>query len=205
MNEITHVHQLVEETKKRLFVFSLLTLFYFTQRRIRYTTAVIVTDSYSLLMALQTGPTTVEEGILRRIRTPILRLINRRVRLSFQFVFGHCKLTRNEDVDKLAKACMASDATSRAWITDLVTTTKRLNNTTRAGIQNAATLRRSLLGCNVPTKKNGDVPRGIARNRTPRQPSTYWCTPRCVPPESSSALTNFEGKISFAAINSPDG
>ena len=85
-----------------------------TERRVRYTTAVIVTDSYSLLMVLQTGPTTVEEGILRRIWTLILRLINRRVRLSFQFVFGHCNLTRNEDVDKLVKACMASDVTSRA-------------------------------------------------------------------------------------------
>ena len=39
----------------------------------------------------------------------------------------------------------------------------------------------------------------------PEQPSTCWCAPHCVPPESSSALTNLEGKSSFAAMNSRVG
>jgi hypothetical protein len=59
-------------------------------RRITRNTAVIVTDSYSLLMALETGPNTVQEGTLRRLLSLILQLTERRVRLPFQFVFGHC-------------------------------------------------------------------------------------------------------------------
>jgi hypothetical protein len=46
-----------------------LTMFleYTRYRRITQNTAVIVTDSYSLLVALETGPTTVQEGTLRRL------------------------------------------------------------------------------------------------------------------------------------------
>jgi ribonuclease HI len=107
----------------------LTTLLEYTRyQRITRTTAATATDSYSLFATTMAGPITVQEGTLRRMWAFILQPTKRRVRLSFQFVFGHRAFPRNKAVDKLAKSAMSNAVISRAWITDLITTVRRHRN-----------------------------------------------------------------------------
>jgi hypothetical protein len=69
-NQTTHCGRYICSNRAECFAMELgLTMFleYTRYRRITQNTAVIVTDSYSLLVALETGPTTVQEGTLRRL------------------------------------------------------------------------------------------------------------------------------------------
>eukprot|EP00796_Vickermania_ingenoplastis_P012730 gene12730-8679_t len=86
----------------------------------------VFSDSLSLLMALQTGPHCARDGVLQRIWRHILTLLNRSVRLSFQFVFSHCGIPRNEAVDKAAAEGRGLPQRYPAWITDIVTGIKRV-------------------------------------------------------------------------------
>jgi ribonuclease HI len=91
-------------------------------------TAVIVTDWYSLLVTPEAGPTTVQKCTLWRMWAFNLHLTERRVRLSFQFLFGHRAIPRNDAVGKILKSAMSNAVTSRVMVTNLVTTARRHHN-----------------------------------------------------------------------------
>ncbi|SCU70140.1 RNase H, putative [Trypanosoma equiperdum] len=82
---------------------------------------VVFTDSLSLLMALSTGPTVVEDAILRRIWNLILSIVRLRVSANFQFMFLHFEVPRNEAAEKEAEQGSAKPQSYPAWITDIVT------------------------------------------------------------------------------------
>ncbi|EPY25642.1 hypothetical protein STCU_06601 [Strigomonas culicis] len=88
----------------------------------------VFTDSLSLLMALETGPVNAGEGILRRIWRRILRLMRRKhVHFSFQFIFAHTEIAMHDAVDDLAKKGRKFNSQNvPAWITDIVTSIKRV-------------------------------------------------------------------------------
>ncbi|KEG06024.1 Tbingi protein [Trypanosoma grayi] len=84
----------------------------------------VFTDSLSPLMALQTGPLTVTDPILRILWNLLLDLQHRKARIRLQFIFGHCGIAKNEACDKKAKT--ASDLPQRGdtWIPDVVALVK---------------------------------------------------------------------------------
>lgn len=60
----------------------------------------------------------------------MLQLTERRVRLSLRLTFGHCAIRRIEEADQLATYALSRAVAERAWITDPVTSVKRLHNPT---------------------------------------------------------------------------
>ncbi|KAK7195114.1 RNase H [Novymonas esmeraldas] len=107
----------------------------------------IFTDSLSLLMALNTGPTTVVDGILRRIWRQILRLVKRKIHLSFQFIFGHTHIEQHDAVDELAKVGCRLPQNVPAWTTDIITAIRRVKvRPELAAISDPPTQRQQLLG-----------------------------------------------------------
>ncbi|KAH8608590.1 hypothetical protein ERJ75_001292300 [Trypanosoma vivax] len=89
------------------------------------TRVVAFADSLSLLMALNTGPAAVEGAMLRRIWDLILHIVRLRASVSFQFVFSHRGVPRNETEDKAAEQGNAKPQSYPAWITDVVTGVER--------------------------------------------------------------------------------
>ncbi|KAH8606577.1 hypothetical protein ERJ75_001501000 [Trypanosoma vivax] len=81
--------------------------------------------SLSPLMALNEGPSAVEGAMLRRIWDLILRIVRLRASVSFQFVFSHCGVPRNEAADKAAEHGNAKPQSYPAWATDIVTGVER--------------------------------------------------------------------------------
>ena len=70
-------------------------------------------------MALPTGLTAVEDGMLRRIWESLLELVDKRVSVSVQFVFGHCNFPSNDLADKLTRGIQSRDQLVPTWITDM--------------------------------------------------------------------------------------
>ncbi|CCD21781.1 hypothetical protein, conserved in T. vivax, (fragment), partial [Trypanosoma vivax Y486] len=81
--------------------------------------------SLSPLMALNEGPSAVEGAMLRRIWDLILRIVRLRASVSFQFVFSHCGVPRNEAADKAAEHGNAKPQSYPAWATDIVAGVER--------------------------------------------------------------------------------
>ncbi|KAG8340463.1 hypothetical protein TRVL_08707 [Trypanosoma vivax] len=100
------------------------------------TRVVAFKGSLSLLTALNTGPTVVEDAILRRFWDLILRIVRLRVYVNFQFVFSHCGVPRNEAADKVAVEGNAKPQSYPALITDIATGVERqLRNETRKAFE----------------------------------------------------------------------
>ncbi|RNE95217.1 Tvingi protein, partial [Trypanosoma conorhini] len=121
--------------------------------------AAVFTDSLSLslLMVLKTGPVRATDGILRRIWCKILFLARMNVDLSFQFVFSHCGVARNERVGTAADQGHAMPQRYPAWITDIITGVKRRCRRKELAVHEAGegpkTHRTALLGHIRPTPK----------------------------------------------------
>ncbi|KEG05642.1 Tbingi protein, partial [Trypanosoma grayi] len=80
----------------------------------------VFTDSLSLLMALQKGPLTVTDPILRILWNLLLDMQHRKARIRLQFIFGHCGVKKNEARDKKAKAVFDIPQFEDTWIPDVV-------------------------------------------------------------------------------------
>ncbi|KEG07827.1 Tbingi protein [Trypanosoma grayi] len=149
-------------------------------------------------MALQTGPLTVTDPILRLLWNLLLDLQHRKARVRLQFIFGHCGVAKNEACDKEAKA--ASDLPQRGgtWIPDVVALAKRH---IRSQLPKPSIHRSSITGHWNPTHNDPSFPReeeaALARFRTgvshrygwllrvlqPTTPNTCrWCNPIEPPP-----------------------
>ncbi|KAH8610590.1 hypothetical protein ERJ75_001086000 [Trypanosoma vivax] len=63
--------------------------------------------------------------MLRRIWDLILRIVRLRASVSFQFVFSHCGVPRNETEDKAAEQGNAKPQSRPAWVTGIVTGVER--------------------------------------------------------------------------------
>ncbi|KAH8605237.1 hypothetical protein ERJ75_001635300 [Trypanosoma vivax] len=81
--------------------------------------------SLSPLMALNEGPSAVEGAMLRRIWDLILRIVRLRASVSFQFVFSHRGVPRNETEDKAAEHGNTKPQSCPAWVTGIVTGAER--------------------------------------------------------------------------------
>lgn len=118
----------------------------------------LFTDSLSLLMALKTGPVRVTDGILRRIWILFFRFQCRKVQFTFQFVFSHCGVPRNEEVVQLAAKGRELPQTYPAWIVDIVMVVSPRCRNTAYQCFNAGgippTYRSQLLGHINPALKN---------------------------------------------------
>ena len=82
-----------------------------------------MTDSQSVIRALQSGPLAQTSDTEDRIWALLLQLANLGVHVTFQFVYAHCGIDRNEAVDAAAKdavenAPLTPDLTP-VWLTDL--------------------------------------------------------------------------------------
>ena len=62
----------------------------------------VVTDSQSVIRALQTGPLSQTGDTENRIWVLLMRLANLGAWVTLQFVYSHCGVTRNEAVDVAA-------------------------------------------------------------------------------------------------------
>ncbi|KAH8605395.1 hypothetical protein ERJ75_001586000 [Trypanosoma vivax] len=76
-------------------------------------------------MALSAGPAGVEDAMLRRIWDLILRIVQLRVSVNFQFVFSHCGVPRNEAADKAAEQGNVKPQSRPARATDIVAGVER--------------------------------------------------------------------------------
>ncbi|ORC82250.1 Tbingi protein, partial [Trypanosoma theileri] len=85
----------------------------------------IFTDSLSLLTALETGPLTVKDPILRLLWNLILQVQRRKARIRLQFIFGHCGVEKNEKCDTEAKKAAELPQRTDTWITDIIAYAKR--------------------------------------------------------------------------------
>ena len=87
----------------------------------------VVTDSQSLLMALEKGPLSQTSYSEDQIWLRINELVFHGWSLTFQFVFSHCGLPRNDEVDQLAKEAAATlhQRQVAIWIVDFMTAAKR--------------------------------------------------------------------------------
>ncbi|ORC83550.1 Tbingi protein [Trypanosoma theileri] len=86
----------------------------------------IFTDSLSLLTALETGPLTVKDPILRLLWNLILQVQRRKARIRLQFIFGHCGVVKNEQCDTEAKKAAELPQRTDMWITDIIAYAKRI-------------------------------------------------------------------------------
>ncbi|KAH8619132.1 hypothetical protein ERJ75_000214900 [Trypanosoma vivax] len=127
------------------------------------TRVVAFTDSLSLLMALNAGPTVVEDAILRRIWDLILHIVWLRVSVNFQFVFSRFGVPRNEAAGKAAEQGNVKPQSCPAWIADIVTGVERKvrNGMCRAFGEGRMprTHRRLLLGRVRPAPKHSKLDR----------------------------------------------
>ncbi|ORC91263.1 Tbingi protein [Trypanosoma theileri] len=80
----------------------------------------IFTDSLSLLAALETGPLTVKDPLLRLLWNLILQVQRRKARIRLQFIFGHCVVVKNEKSDTEAKKAAELPQRTDTWITDIM-------------------------------------------------------------------------------------
>ncbi|CCD19001.1 hypothetical protein, conserved (fragment), partial [Trypanosoma vivax Y486] len=79
----------------------------------------------SPLMALNEGPSPLEDAMLRRIWDLILHIVRLRASVSFQFVFSHRGVPRNETEDKAAEHGNTKPQSCPAWVTGIVAGAER--------------------------------------------------------------------------------
>ena len=122
----------------------------------------ICTDSQSLLAALAKGPILQTGDIENEIWDLLLQLASRNVRVTLQFVYGHCGVARNDEVDEEAdEAAELPQDSVPIWLTDFMAATKRLVKArTEARLKESTSYRATVtkLGC-TPTSldaMNGD-------------------------------------------------
>ena len=94
---------------------------------LRDASLLICTDSQSLLAALAQGPILQTGDIENEIWDTLLQLGSRNVRVTLQFVYGHCGIARNDEVDVEAdEAAELPQDDVPVWMTDFMAATKRL-------------------------------------------------------------------------------
>ena len=94
---------------------------------LRNASLLICTDSQSLLAALAQGPILQTGDIENEIWDTLLQLGSRNVRVTLQFVYGHCGIARNDEVDVEAdEAAELPQDDVPVWMTDFMAATKRL-------------------------------------------------------------------------------
>ncbi|KEG07243.1 hypothetical protein DQ04_10441000, partial [Trypanosoma grayi] len=116
----------------------------------------VFTDPPSLLIALQTGPLTVTDLMLRKIWSPILDLQRHKARVRLQFILGHCGAAKNEACDKEAKTAPDLPQRGDTWIPDVVALAKRH---IRSQLPKPSTHRSSITGHWNPTRNDPSLTR----------------------------------------------
>ena len=93
---------------------------------LRDASLLICTDSQSLLAALANGPILQTGDIENEIWDQLLQLASRNVHVTLQFVYGHCGIVRNDEVDVEAdEAAELPQGDVPVWLTDFMAATKR--------------------------------------------------------------------------------
>ena len=173
----------------------------------------MVTDSQSVIRALQKGPLAQTSDTEDRIWVLLIRLANLGVEVLFQFVYAHCGITLNEMADAAAKEAVVGGLdTTTAWLTDLSRRVKARIRLERKAAMDLSVHREHLLGTTAQ-KVSSTLPRstavrfarlrtgeslelGIFRRRMKLDPSMAcrWCCPEAhhdpaSPPEPTPSTT----------------
>ena len=125
----------------------------------------VVTDSQSVIRALQTGPLSQTGDTENRIWVLLMRLADLGVWVTLQFVYSHCGVTRNEAVDVAAKAAVAQPHpgldTTPVWLTDLSRRVKARIRMQRKASLSLTTHRESIVPP-IPQVLSAVLPRDVA-------------------------------------------
>ena len=134
----------------------------------------ICTDSQSLLAALARGPILQTGDIENEIWDLLLKLASRNVCVTLQFVYGHCGITRNDEVDIEADdAAELPQVNVPVWLTDFMAATKRLVRARTNARLSASTSYRAT------TTKLGSQPTSLDTMKHNRRDSALLAQLRC--------------------------
>jgi ribonuclease HI/uncharacterized C2H2 Zn-finger protein len=98
----------------------------FRSRNLKNCTLLVCSDSQSLISALAVGPIGHRGDIENHIWSVLLELADANVEVTLQFVFSHCGLPRNDEVDAEAKkATKLSQSNIPIWLTDMLSAARR--------------------------------------------------------------------------------
>jgi hypothetical protein len=114
----------------------------------------IVSDSQSSIAALEKGPIAQTEEMLNGTWRKLIEIANSHVYVHFQFVYAHCGVKLNEEVDQAATSARLNLPTpdvTPVWLTDVSNNIRQSIKQRSAELLNRETHRESLVGIKPQT------------------------------------------------------